>query len=153
MSQRAITKRACGVAVQSDAIKAQVQERLSPAIGQLTLEGRVVPVYINVYFSINRVGGACPVLTGMLPCVDSLSSKLGSDLACALLFRSLGSNANPEYDLVGCCAKLDQRTMALPSHLPCSEQTFMTFLCCWQPSATSPRATSLKRRSTHRLIS
>ncbi len=53
-----ITKRACGVAVDSDAVKQEVQQTLAPAIGELALQGRVAPVYINVYFSINRVGGA-----------------------------------------------------------------------------------------------
>jgi hypothetical protein len=64
-----------------------VQETLAPAIGELALQARVAPVYINVYFSINRVGGARLTFTGMLPCLHTKLSGPGPAQACALLCR------------------------------------------------------------------
>ena len=53
-----ITQRSCGVPDDSAAVKQQIQERLQPTIGTLMLEGRLATTYINVYFAINRIGGA-----------------------------------------------------------------------------------------------
>lgn len=58
MNSTVIKQRACGAVVDSDDVKQEVQSRLLPTIGQLEQQGRIATVYINVYFSINRVGGA-----------------------------------------------------------------------------------------------
>ncbi len=62
MNSTVITRRACGVVADSDEVKQEVQSRLLPTIGALAQQGRVATVNINVYFSINRVGGALLIL-------------------------------------------------------------------------------------------
>ena len=62
LNSTVITKRACGVVADSDEVKQEVQSRLLPTIGALAQQGRVATVNINVYFSINRVGGALLIL-------------------------------------------------------------------------------------------
>ncbi len=61
-SSTVITKRACGVVADSDEVKQEVQSRLLPTIGALAQQGRIATIYINVYFSINHVGGALLIL-------------------------------------------------------------------------------------------
>ena len=60
MNSIVITKRACGAVADSDEVKQEVNSRLLPTIGALAQQGRVATVYVNVYFSINHVGGAPP---------------------------------------------------------------------------------------------
>ena len=92
-----IIKRACGAIVDSDDVKQEVQNRLLPTIGQIQQLGRVATVYINVYFSINHVGGVLLVASRVSRrvCLTNTATFCGPKDSCRPLRGTAHSSVGP----------------------------------------------------------